>query len=269
MNLLEVADKPDAKLLDFYGNWNLLTRSKDRSRKNLALMWRAVCYLAAGEKTRRVRWLQRSVGIITVAILQSAGREYYALLWQHLAKHAIKDAQAAAKADARYAGVAHAVVGRARRVQGISLEVAKQHETFKELQEPDTETNACVPVQIYGVAASELDARAAVACAKSLAGSDVLFENIPTEEDVQKAKSHCFVATACCGTPDHWAVVALRRYRDERLLRSYLGARLVAAYYRLSPPLARWLAARPRLRRLVRRYVVEPLARLARSTLHE
>lgn len=74
-------------------------------------------------------------------------------------------------------------------------------------------------------------------------------------------KSNCFVATAACGSSDAWEVLALRRFRDERLLESWLGRLAVAAYYRISPPLARGIERSPRLREWVRRALIQPLAR--------
>ena len=63
----------------------------------------------------------------------------------------------------------------------------------------------------------------------------------------------CFVATAAYGCPDAPEVERLRRFRDQVLLKSTLGTLAVRAYYRLSPPVARLIAGRPRLRTAVRR----------------
>ncbi len=63
----------------------------------------------------------------------------------------------------------------------------------------------------------------------------------------------CFVATAAYGCPDAPEVERLRRFRDEVLLKSTVGTLAVRAYYRLSPPVARLIAGRPRLRTAVRR----------------
>jgi len=63
----------------------------------------------------------------------------------------------------------------------------------------------------------------------------------------------CFIATAAYGDPDAPEVEGLRRFRDRHLLTNRVGAMFVRAYYAVSPPLARFLAARPHLRGLVRR----------------
>lgn len=69
----------------------------------------------------------------------------------------------------------------------------------------------------------------------------------------------CLVATTVMDTPDHPAVAALRRLRDQRL-----GRRFDRLYGRVSPPIARYLAVRPWARFLVRHCVVAPAALLAR-----
>lgn len=62
----------------------------------------------------------------------------------------------------------------------------------------------------------------------------------------------CFIATAAYGDADAPEVVALRRFRDERLLSNRLGTAFVRLYYRWSPPLARLIARKPALRAAVR-----------------
>ncbi len=63
----------------------------------------------------------------------------------------------------------------------------------------------------------------------------------------------CFVATAAYGDADAPEVERLRRFRDRRLLTNPFGAAFVRLYYRVSPPFARLIARRPRLRVAVRR----------------
>jgi len=62
----------------------------------------------------------------------------------------------------------------------------------------------------------------------------------------------CFIATAVYGDPLASEVDALRYLRDNRLMTSAPGRVAVRAYYRLSPPIADFLATRPRLSRRVR-----------------
>lgn len=63
----------------------------------------------------------------------------------------------------------------------------------------------------------------------------------------------CFIATAAYGSPDAPEVLGLRRFRDRHLLPNPLGAAFVRMYYRVSPPFARLIARKPRLRAAVRR----------------
>lgn len=64
--------------------------------------------------------------------------------------------------------------------------------------------------------------------------------------------SPCFIASAVYG-PRAEETEQLRRFRDRVLLRHRPTAALVAAYYRLSPPIARALSHRPTLAAVVRR----------------
>ncbi len=59
----------------------------------------------------------------------------------------------------------------------------------------------------------------------------------------------CFVATAVYGSRTCREVVILRRFRDERLVRSRVGRRLIAWYYRFGPRMAASLRKRPAISR--------------------
>lgn len=65
-------------------------------------------------------------------------------------------------------------------------------------------------------------------------------------------KGPCFIASAVFG-PDHPDTWALRAFRDMALRPSWAGRQAIAIYYRLSPPIARWLPGHPRITALVRR----------------
>lgn len=78
----------------------------------------------------------------------------------------------------------------------------------------------------------------------------------------QAKRGGCYIATACYGSYDHPDVLIFRRWRDERLLRSYAGRLLVRAYYRVSPALAARLVRVPWLSQGIRRRLLEPWARL-------
>lgn len=62
----------------------------------------------------------------------------------------------------------------------------------------------------------------------------------------------CFIATAAYGTPLAGELDSLRAFRDTHLLTNPLGAAFADAYYRLSPPIAGYLADHPRLRAVIR-----------------
>lgn len=81
----------------------------------------------------------------------------------------------------------------------------------------------------------------------------------PTDEDLGLT-SKCFIATACYDSPDCVEVQRLREFRDRVLLGSRSGRLCVAIYYRVSPPLAAWLAANPRCKTFVREYLIAPIA---------
>ena len=62
----------------------------------------------------------------------------------------------------------------------------------------------------------------------------------------------CFIATAAYGTPMAEEIGILREFRDEHLLTSTLGQALVDLYYKVSPPMADFIARHPSLKPIVR-----------------
>jgi|GEM_PF-550080 len=62
----------------------------------------------------------------------------------------------------------------------------------------------------------------------------------------------CFIATAAYGRPGADQVRTLLRFRDTYLLTNRAGRALARAYYRLSPPVARFIEARPAVKTIVR-----------------
>ena len=76
----------------------------------------------------------------------------------------------------------------------------------------------------------------------------------------------CFIATAAYGSPTAEQIDVLREFRDVVLLESTVGSRFVALYYRLSPPVADFIARSDLLRTLVRELLVDPIVWLVGAT---
>jgi hypothetical protein len=78
----------------------------------------------------------------------------------------------------------------------------------------------------------------------------------------KKSKSDCFIATAIYGSPLAPEVIVFRRFRDEVLLTSRLGATVVELYYIVSPPFAWLISNTCFLRGATKHFLLEPILRL-------
>jgi hypothetical protein len=76
----------------------------------------------------------------------------------------------------------------------------------------------------------------------------------------------CPVATAAYGTGTAERLAVIREFRDVVLLQSATGSHLVALYYRLGPPVARFFAGSEFVRTLVRELLVDPVIRITEAT---
>jgi len=76
----------------------------------------------------------------------------------------------------------------------------------------------------------------------------------------------CFIATAAYGTPTAEQIDVLREFRDVVLLESTVGSQFVVLYYRLSPPIADFIARSDLLRTLVRELLVDPIVWIVEAT---
>jgi len=76
----------------------------------------------------------------------------------------------------------------------------------------------------------------------------------------------CFIATAAYGTPTAEQIDVLREFRDVVLLKSTVGSQFVVLYYRLSPPIADFIARSDLLRSLVRELLVDPVVWILEAT---
>ena len=77
-------------------------------------------------------------------------------------------------------------------------------------------------------------------------------------------KGKCFIATAAYGTETAPELGILRDFRDQVLLSNALGSRFVDAYYKLSPPVADFIAKDDFVRAVVREMLIDPVVRLLR-----
>jgi hypothetical protein len=73
-----------------------------------------------------------------------------------------------------------------------------------------------------------------------------------TASPAPKGGGGCFIATAAFGSYMHKDVMVLRNFRDSILMKSTMGRNFVESYYRTSPPVADYIAARPALRAVTR-----------------
>ncbi len=77
------------------------------------------------------------------------------------------------------------------------------------------------------------------------------------------AGSGCFVATSAFGTPMAEEVQVLSRFRDECLLNTTFGRRLVSIYYKIGPMVAREVEKKQALKSIVRA-ALKPLISLCK-----
>jgi len=69
----------------------------------------------------------------------------------------------------------------------------------------------------------------------------------------------CFIATAAYGTSTATQVNVLRAFRDDVLLKSTVGSRLVDLYYQISPPIAEFISENSFARTLARELLIDPI----------
>jgi polyhydroxybutyrate depolymerase len=69
----------------------------------------------------------------------------------------------------------------------------------------------------------------------------------------------CFIATAAYGTCTAKPLDVLREFRDDVLLESTIGSRLVDLYYQVSPPIADFISEHSFVRTLARELLIDPI----------
>jgi hypothetical protein len=99
-------------------------------------------------------------------------------------------------------------------------------------------------------------------------GAEVRFDEIgfwpPGGGFWDRLRDSCFIATAAYGTETASQLDTLRDFRDQVLLENTLGALFVEAYYKVSPPVAAFIAKSDFLRAVVREMLLDPLVNLLR-----
>lgn len=86
------------------------------------------------------------------------------------------------------------------------------------------------------------------------------------EETAPSGGGMCFIATAAYGTPTAKQIDVLREFRDDVLLKSAVGSRLVDFYYRTSPPIADFISEHSVVRTLVRKFLIDPIVWVVQAT---
>lgn len=82
--------------------------------------------------------------------------------------------------------------------------------------------------------------------------SPVLYDLTAQSTEAEEPVSGCFVASAAYGTTMADEVDVLRQFRDGYLVSNVLGRAMLGVYYRVSPPMAEFIARHPGLKPFVR-----------------
>lgn len=77
-----------------------------------------------------------------------------------------------------------------------------------------------------------------------------------------RLRDWCFIATAAYGTETANQLNILREFRDQVLVKNAMGSSLVETYYKVSPPIADFIATNSLLRGVVRTMLLDPMVRL-------
>lgn len=96
-------------------------------------------------------------------------------------------------------------------------------------------------------------------CLKKMVPRMITYNGSPSKSvcpfcgETYKEFNKCFIATAVYGDNNAPEVIALRHFRDETLATTAFGKAFIAAYYRLSPPIAVFLKHHELLSNIVRK----------------
>ncbi len=81
-------------------------------------------------------------------------------------------------------------------------------------------------------------------------------------EVIDKEESpRCFIATAAYGSASIYEVQVLRNFRDDFLENNFFGRIFISIYYKVSPPIARFIEGKEFLKKILRK-ALNPIVRL-------
>ena len=79
------------------------------------------------------------------------------------------------------------------------------------------------------------------------------------DEETKEVKSGCFIATAVYDSPNAPKVIILKNFRDNFLLKCYLGKVFVNYYYKYSPSIAKYLLKHTFFKKTTKYVFIEPI----------
>lgn len=92
------------------------------------------------------------------------------------------------------------------------------------------------------------------------------FDLVSIRKKDNSSDSNCFIATACFGGIECREVIEFRKYRDEKLRKTYLGNIFIKIYYWASPPIAKLIAKKQYSKRIIRILILLPLLKVIRHS---
>jgi hypothetical protein len=90
----------------------------------------------------------------------------------------------------------------------------------------------------------------------------VLGDSSTNTNSIKTPKSGCYIATVAYGNEFAPEVIALKKYRDEKLSKSFLGRIFIRIYYNLSPPIAKKLKNNQKLNNLIRIRILDTIVKI-------
>jgi polyhydroxybutyrate depolymerase len=116
--------------------------------------------------------------------------------------------------------------------------------------------------------ATKIDDRHAATTVITMEGDYEITANFEEDPEYEPTPSGgmCFMATAAYGTSTAKPLEVLREFRDDVLLESTIGSRLVDLYYQVSPPIADFMSEHGFVRKLVRELMIDPIVWVVEAT---